>query len=211
MKTDYPVTNVLHSIRVHLGINLVDYAILEYITINSRFKPIQANNSVIGESLGVGSAMVAASLRRLLSEDLIENTPDGLAPTITALSAMYMDIETDEFNTRSMELGSYFLRRLREISEEFRCGYISPPPHTNKASVRSVANKISVIQKKHRVEETDLDLIISWAVKNWGFNNDMRDYVRASTLLGSANKYDKYREIAKQYWMSQKNVSTKVY
>ena len=61
------------------------------------------------------------------------------------------------------------------------------------------------------MEEADLDLIISWAVKNWGFNNDMRDYVRASTLLGSANKYEKYREIAKQYWMSQKNVSTKVY
>jgi len=39
----------------------------------------------------------------------------------------------------------------------------------------------------------------------------MRDYVRASTLLGSANKYEKYKEIAQQFWRSQINVSSKVH
>lgn len=207
----YPLTVIHHGNREKLGINLIDYALLEYIVTNSRFGSVDTTNSFVAETLGVSSKQVAASLRRLEEENMIEFTPDGLKPTKSCLSVMAMDIEDEEIGNRMEELGSFFLRRLAEIAKEFRCSYISPPHYTHKASIKSVARKLKAIDRKYKVTESDLESIISWAVKQWGFNPDMRDYVRASTLLGSANKYEKYREISQQFWRSQINVSSKVY
>jgi len=207
----YPLTIIHHGNREKLGINLIDYALLEYIVTNSRFGSVDVTNSFVAEALGVNSKQVAASLRRLEEENMVEYTPDGIKTTKSCLSVMAMDIDDEDIGNRMEELGSYFLRRLAEIAKEFRCSYISPPHHTHKASIKSVARKLKTISRKHNITEKDLDLIISWAIKQWGFNPDMRDYVRASTLLGSANKYEKYKEIAQQFWRSQINVSSKVH
>lgn len=117
----------------------------------------------------------------------------------------------EEINERAVELATYYLKRKKEIAVEFKNDYINPPAYTHKGSVRSVAARLRPIMKKEKVVEKDIDLILSWAIKTWGFDPNMRDYVRPSTILGSVNKWNKYKENATLYWRNQSNVSTKVY
>lgn len=121
------------------------------------------------------------------------------------------NIKDEEIKDRCTELATYYLRRKKEIAIEFNNDYLNPPAYTNKASVKAVAARLRPIMYKQKVTEKDIDMILSWVIKTWGFDPNMRDYIRPSTILGSVNKWVKYKENATLYWRNQSNVSTKVY
>lgn len=108
---------------------------------------------------------------------------------------------------KSKELAVFFLKQLKEISKKHGVN-IEPPSHTNKASIKAVANKIDTILRRETIDEKLIEMIITHKVRTWGMS-DQKQYIRWGTLLGSTEKYQEYRDNAIQYFKTLANENTR--
>ncbi len=199
--TIYPTSIINHATRIKLGLTAIEMIVSEYYLYRSMtengFEYFKEPNNVTAEILGLSSSLISKADTALQREGYIQKDGPKKRVTQRYLMAVKVAASGQHVQSSNTELAKHFLTRMQETVRELNCDVKVLSPD-NKATLKSVSLLVQNINNAEKITKSDLDILIYWAVKDWGFS-DSKKYVRPSTLLRSAAQYRKYLLTAKQY------------
>ena len=186
------ITAIDHTLRKELSLSLVEYSILEYITIGGmkKYKSVE-----IGEALGVTAQTVSSAITRLagMSPPLLVNSDGELFVTGT-----WRELLLGE----KIEISSSVKKLTEEVVALYNEMFDSDSrPPTWESDINALVNTYKKLHGK------DLTIVQFKAVfefkKNEWSGGEMAKYLKLSTLI-KKNNFIKYLEEARAHYIKTK-------
>ncbi len=180
---------IRHDVRRDMGITTLQYLVAD--TANTLCGASgYCSQDDICESLGISRQVVSRCVTEMLAMDprLIDLDADGIRPTQAWKTMAYSSGGAKPVETDVMRLTVEVINRFNE---------------TCKSSYRAatyVPNIQAIIRRDPSVTLRQFDAVIQHKNIQWKDDDKMREYLRPGTLFGSAGKFLRYLDEARQYW-----------